>query len=167
MILAVDVFYYNNKAKAAGLIFKNWTDSKPVETKISYSDKTEEYVSGDFYKRELPPILNLLGTIDMSGIELVIIDGYVYISDNEELGLGGYLFEHLDRRIPVIGIAKTSFAKNKKKVREIYRGVSKNPLYISSIGIDVNNVASFVRSMHGEHRMPTLLRLLDQETRNI
>lgn len=56
---------------------------------------------------------------------------YVYLDDFNKYGLGGYLFESLDQRIPIIGVAKT----NKM---ELLRVINKNSLYIASVGIDLN-----------------------------
>ena len=167
MILAIDVYYYDIKAKVVGIFFENWTDIQPKEIENIYLSNIEEYESGNFYKRELPCIIALLEKIDLTKIEIIIVDSFVYLDDYKRLGLGGNLYEHLKGEIPIIGVAKNSFHLNKKNVIEIYRGHSKKPLYISSIGQDLDLSAEQVRNMHGDYRFPTLLRILDQETRNI
>ncbi len=167
MLLAIDVYYFDGKAKVVGILFEKWNDCIAKEIIITYLDKINEYEPGNFCKRELPCIIQLLKSIDLSKIEAVIIDGYVFIDDEGEKGLGAHLFEKMHGRIPVIGVAKTSFFDVKKSIREVFRGKSKNPLYISSIGIDISKTENFFYKMHGEYRIPTLLKLLDKETKKI
>ncbi len=38
--------------------------------------------------------------------------------------------------------------------------------YISSIGIDLNDSAKLVKNLKGDHRIPDLLKRVDQLTRN-
>jgi deoxyribonuclease V len=70
-----------------------------------------------------------------------------------------------EKRIPVIGVAKTSFFKNKDTVRELKRGISNSPLYISSIGMELDASVSFIKNMKGDYRMPDILTLLDKRTK--
>lgn len=165
MILAIDVYYFENKAKSVGLIFNDWNDDQAKETVFTYVENVEEYESGAFYKRELPCILQLLEKIDLTTIQIIIIDGYVYLNDDKKLGMGGYLYESLEHQIPIIGVAKHPFHNNKKNVREVYRGESKNPLYVSAVGIDIIEAAEQIQHMSGTFRVPKLLKLLDQETK--
>ena len=61
MILAIDVDYRdNNTAKAAGIVFENWTDEFPKATITTIISPIADYEPGQFYKRELPCILALL-----------------------------------------------------------------------------------------------------------
>ena len=166
MKLAIDAYYYDDKAKVVGILFTDWKDSEPVEIISEYLTDIADYESGSFYKRELPCIMELLRKIDLSKVEIIIVDSFVYLDDNQKLGLGGYLYQSLEERIPVIGVAKNSFHGNNKNVLEIFRGDSKKPLYISSIGIDLDESAILIHSMHGDYRFPTLLRLLDTRTKD-
>lgn len=166
MILAVDVFYgSDNTAKIVGILFNDWSDSEVSEIYVSYLENVEDYQAGFFYKRELPCILKILESINIK-IDVIVIDGYVFLDDEAKYGLGAYLFESLDKKIPVIGVAKTAFLNNNKYVIEVFRGKSKHPLYISSIGIDANLASEFIKKMHGDYRFPNLLKLLDQETKS-
>ena len=87
------------------------------------------YESGSFYKRELPCIVSLLEDLDVRDISLIVIDGFVYLDDDGRYGLGGHLYEHLERRVQVVGVAKSPFKDSCKLVREICRGRSKRPFY--------------------------------------
>lgn len=42
MILAIDVYYRTDDAKAVGVLF-NWADAKPAETIIEYIEGVGEY----------------------------------------------------------------------------------------------------------------------------
>jgi len=49
----------------------------------------------------------------------------------------------------------------------LYRGQSRNPLYVTAEGIELPRAREAVAGMHGEHRQPTLLKLADQVCRGI
>lgn len=164
MILAIDVYYKENEAKVVAVLF-NCDDETPQSIIIDTKTSIENYVSGEFYKRELPCIESILQKINLNGIETVIIDGHIYVDDDGTFGLGGYTWKSLDKKIPVIGVAKTSFFRNKNTVKEIFRGESKKPLYVSSIGIDLEIACNLVMDMKGNYRIPTILKELDRITK--
>ncbi len=166
MILALDVHYKETYAKSVGVLF-NWQDSSPAKIITAIIDDVSAYIPGQFYKRELPCLLPVINQVDKDIIEAIITDSYVYIDNNKNFGLGGYLWKVLDEKIAVIGVGKTAFHTNRQTVMEVFRGVSKNPLYVSAIGIDNNEAAQLVKNMHGEYRMPSLLKTLDQITKQI
>ena len=165
MIVAVDVYYIETKAKAVSIEFENWDDEVPGKINILELEGFAEYITGEFYKRELPCIIKVLEMSDLGQTEAIIVDGYVVLNNNGKPGLGGYLYEALNNQVPIIGVAKKSFFSNKKFVKEVLRGSSKNPLYISSIGLALEDAATFIRKMKGKYRIPTLLKILDQKTR--
>ncbi|MCD8043949.1 MAG: endonuclease V [Tannerellaceae bacterium] len=167
MILVTDVYYRETDAKTVGLLFQEWTDSSPAEVVLHYSTGYGEYEPGAFYKRELPCLLEMIATIDLSVIDMIIVDGYVYVDDNRMPGLGYYLYEALGKTVPVIGVAKKAFYHNKEITIPVCRGSSRSPLYITSVGIDTGQAASFVEKMHGNFRIPTLLKLVDQYSREL
>jgi deoxyribonuclease V len=168
MILATDTYYHpDGTAKAVGVLFHDWTDAEPARVIEVNIPAVEDYEPGAFYKRELPCILAVLAACELVELDLIVIDGYVILNDSGKPGLGVYLYEALQRRIPVIGVAKTSFFENTVHVAEVLRGDSTKPLFVTSIGVDLNEAARAVQSMHGEFRMPYLLKLLDGVTRAI
>lgn len=123
MILALDTYYQNDKAKTVCIRFHHWTDDQPADVLTEELDSVEEYQPGAFYRRELPCILSILKKTDVQDTEAIIIDGYVLLDDTGKHGLGGYLYEALNRKIPVIGVAKTNFANNTLHKKEVYRAV--------------------------------------------
>ena len=163
MKVAIDVYYDSSKAKAVGVIFDEWGAKEPHEIITALIDYVEDYESGNFYKRELPCILKLLETVDMDSINTIVIDGYVYLGDITKAGLGMHLYNSLAGKMPIIGVAKTYFHEN--SAVEVFRGTSKKPLYITSVGMETSEAAMYIRNMHGDFRMPKLLKLLDIETR--
>ena len=167
MILAFDVYYYENKAKSVAIQFEKWTDSLENAVFIEYMEPIAAYEPGAFYKRELPCMMKILEKIDLDTIEIIVIDGYVFLDDAGKWGLGAYLYEAIGQKIPVIGVAKTNFANNILNVRKVLRGESKNPLYISAIAIELEKAANWVQNMFGEFRIPKLLKDLDKITKEI
>lgn len=165
MILAFDTYYWDDKAKTVCLSFENWIDDKPVEVYTEIIEGIAAYEPGSFYKREMPCILSLLQLINLNDISLIIVDSFVLLDDDDKMGLGAHLFEALSSKTPIIGVAKTGFHNNKKNVRELLRGESKKPLFISAIGIDLELAYNHIKSMHGIYRMPTLLQILDTKTK--
>ncbi|UQZ34117.1 endonuclease V [Paenibacillus sp. PK3_47] len=165
MIIAIDVYYEEHRARAAGVIFERWEDARPLDIIINYTENPQEYEPGAFYKRELPCILELLKLTDIKGIHTIVVDGYVYLNDGQKPGLGHYVYTHFSENIPVIGVAKTPFHHNGSAVQKIYRGKSAKPLYITAAGMSLAAAAENVQKMHGEHRFPHLLKLLDRQTK--
>ncbi|MEM1136563.1 MAG: endonuclease V, partial [Bacteroidota bacterium] len=154
MIAAFDVDYKQGEAHSACIIFKDWEDDIPYKTYELTTTEIAAYEPGAFYKRELPCLVSLINLITEK-ITVYIVDGYVFLGDKK--GLGYYLHKFYEEKIPVIGVAKTRFYKNNQCI-EILRGESKNPLFISSIGVDLNKAAESVKKMHGAFRIPTLLK---------
>ena len=160
MILAFDTYYFDNKAKTACVAFSNWEEATPIHVFEETLKDIAPYVPGEFYKRELPCILSLLNQIDVP-ISTIIIDGFVFLDDNNKLGLGGHLYNAIKNTIPIIGVAKTNFATIEKNKAAILRGKSTKPLFITSIGIDKEMAAEHIGSMHGDFRLPSILKLVD------
>lgn len=165
MFLAFDTYYYKNKAKTVCLEFDDWSQEKDYKVHSEIREDISDYVSGEFYKRELPCVLSLLNKINLEHVESIVIDGFVYLDDAGKLGLGGYLYEALDGKIPIIGVAKTNFATIEKHKRILMRGESVRPLYVTAIGMDLDEAATAVASMNGHYRIPTLLKQLDAFTK--
>jgi len=167
MILAFDTYYFDGKAKTVCLEFTEWNQSENFKVHTEIIDNVEEYIPGEFYKRELPCILSLLNKIDLTNLEVIIVDGFVYLDDEKKYGLGGHLYEKLNKKTPIIGVAKTNFASIEKDKKSLIRGESAKPLYVTAIGIELEEAFKKVESMAGEFRMPTLLREMDRLTKEI
>lgn len=163
MILAIDVYYIGDTAKAVGVLF-DWKDQTPQQVLTAHLNGIEGYVPGEFYKRELPCLLEIIEQVDISTLAAILVDGHVYISEME-YGLGGKLYEILNQKIPIIGVAKNSFHANRTTVKEVYRGESSKPLYVSAIGIDLDEVTESIKAMKGAFRMPDILKKLDNYTK--
>ncbi|QOG03650.1 endonuclease V [Flavobacterium sp. MDT1-60] len=167
MILAFDTYYFDGKAKTVCLEFTEWNQSENFKVHTEIIDNVAEYIPGEFYKRELPCILSLLNQIDLKKVEAIVVDGFVYLDDEKKYGLGGHLYEKLNQEIPIIGVAKTNFASIEKDKRSLFRGDSQKPLYVTAIGIDLDDAFQKVENMAGEFRMPTLLKEMDRLTKEI
>lgn len=167
MILAFDTYYYSNKAKTVCLAFEHWDAEQPQEVYTGFMEQVADYTPGEFYKRELPCILDLFSKLPYQDTEAIIVDGFVFLDDEEKPGLGAHLYHALDQKIPVIGVAKTNFASLEHNKIAVLRGESIKPLYITAIGMDAQQAAEQVKQMAGEYRFPTLLKQLDQLTKEI
>ena len=168
MIYCFDTFYFEDKAQTTCLGINDWSDDEASFELTERIGDIQPYESGSFYKRELPCLKSILGKIKLNqNDDILVIDGFVRLDDNKKLGLGGYLFEYLEAKIPVIGVAKNNFATIDALKREITRGESAKPLFITAMGIDLDLASDCITSMHGEYRIPTILKLVDSYCRRI
>lgn len=161
-IACFDVYYYESYAKACCIVFVSSSEEEIICEHCRTVEPINDYVSGEFYKRELPCILSVYNFIKMD-IDIIIIDGFVML-DKGKKGLGAYLYDSLNRRTPVIGVAKTLFSEC-ESYSEVYRGISKKPLYVSSIGIDLKFSSNLIKNLKGKNRTPDVLKRVDQLTR--
>lgn len=120
-------------------------------------------------------------------------EDYVKIKEWAGLGrhVGQYTLTHkvknkyiigksFDKVIPVIGVAKSNFGIcDKQEITGwVYRGKSKNPLYVqtcwglgprwdflSEDDFTLEYAIEFVKNMHGENRIPTMLKEVDRLSR--
>jgi deoxyribonuclease V len=164
MIIAFDVQYLNDTAITAAVCFDDWVDSASTRDFVEITHKIAPYESGKFYKRELPGLLSLLEKYQLQP-SVIVIDGYVWLDENK-IGLGGHLFNELGRKVPVIGVAKSKFADH-PKVKAVLRGTSRTPLYVTAVGIDLDEAVQNIEKMNGRFRLPTLLKRADQLCRGI
>ena len=159
MNYALDVQYNGNSDGLVACIgFENWNDDKPSYAKTHFIEKIEPYETGSFYKRELPCLLEALK--DLDDIECVVVDGYVWLGEVGNNGLGMHLYHALGQSVPIIGVAKTPFTGTPKEC-EILRGESIKPLFVTSIGMELEEAKSAIFSMYGKYRIPTLLKEVD------
>ncbi len=154
--------YGERCVNAAAVCFDEWTDAAPRREVVA---RTEEpaaaYEPGQFWRRELPYLLDTIARIDP--VETVVIDGYVWLAAGQP-GLGAHLYEAIHSQVAVVGVAKTRY-RGAAPVVEVLRGSSKNPLYITAVGMDVDVAALCVRNMHGAFRVPSLLARVDALSR--
>lgn len=161
MIVALDVDYRDTRAVAAGVVAHGWADEKPTRVIIEHVSPIEDYEPGEFYRRELPCLLRVLGQLQPVP-EVIVVDGYAWLGTKP--GLGARLHEALGSKIPVVGVAKTHFHGADGAI-EVRRGESARPLYVTAAGMEAKVAADLVRGMHGPFRIPTLLKEVDARCR--
>ncbi len=163
-IAITDVDYRNDHALAACLVASAFDVELPSTRHTVRVSPVAAYEPGAFYKRELPC---LTAVLDAAGgrFDTVVVDGYVWLGDEGQKGLGAHLYDALDRSVAVIGVAKTSFGGSPFAQR-VLRGVSKAPLFVTAAGVDARHAATLVATMHGAHRVPTLLKAVDRLARS-
>lgn len=161
IVACFDVYYYENYARACCIVF-NRQDEMIISEYSERIEGVKEYVSGQFFKRELPCILKVLEKVK-EDVGIIIIDSFIWV-EGDENGLGAYLYEAINGRIPVIGVAK-SYLKGSTAYLEVYRGESIKPLFVSAIGIDLNYSVEFIKGLSGEFRVPDMLKRVNQLSR--
>jgi deoxyribonuclease V len=160
MLGCVDVDYRDDHAIAACVLFRDWLDAEPVAEWTQPVVGIPRYEPGQFYRRELPCLLAVLAR-RLDEIQTIVVDGYVWLRDENSPGMGAHLYESLGRRIPIIGVAKTCF-QSAGVAKAVVRGGSKRPLFVTASGLDLVAASACIRSMHGNYRIPTLLKRVDQ-----
>ena len=175
MIVAFDTYYYNGFSYTVGGVFESWADSNVSYYVTSKRDCIDaEYKSGELYKRELPCIMQCLSLIDIKNIDTIVIDGYVWLSeDGKELtkGLGAKLSDSIkmlyDVDIDIVGIAKNPFHVKIPNCFEINHGLnSSKPLFVTCSNPEhAKDYSVLVSRMHGDYRIPTILKGVDSKTR--
>jgi deoxyribonuclease V len=165
MILALDVGYLPDRTLAAAVGFADWTDARPAMTKVITIDQVQPYTPGSFYLRELPCLVQLIDQVEPRPA-VFIVDGYVTLDADGRPGLGHHLFTRYGGAIPVIGVAKKEFSGQTAAIA-ITRGGSRQPLHITAAGVDPGRAAGWIAAMHGPHRIPTLLKRVDQLSRGL
>lgn len=166
MVLAIDTYYLPEEAHTVGVIFElGCSYPHDIIKSILPSDKYSSYIPGEFYKRELPPILDLLRKISLNGIEYIIIDGYILLKDNDgniKDGLGMHLSKALNgKHPPIIGVAKSNYCRTKE-----ISYCKLSHLFIQGYPISNNIAGNIIKSMSwGVGNLPTILQTLDKETK--
>lgn len=165
MIGFVDVGYDEiaGRARAGLVIARGWAEAVPVREVVVVVERLAPYQPGEFYRRELPPLLAVLGSLPELP-EVVVVDGFVWLDGEGKAGLGAHLHRALQGKVAVVGVAKTWF-QGAGAIREVHRGNSKRPLFVSAVGFDLDQAANQVRTMAGSHRVPSLIRRADQLSR--
>jgi deoxyribonuclease V len=164
MILATDVHYHDVGATAAGVLFNDWCDVAAQQTLTVEIEAVKPYVSGQFYQRELPCLLALVEQIDKP-LTCIVVDGFVYLNEQKRAGLGQYLYEALEGKVAVVGVAKSAFRESPADT-QVWRGKSQKPLYVTSVGIEQEEAKRCVTRMAGDFRLPTLLKQVDSLCRH-
>lgn len=155
MFCCVDVDYQPTGVTAAAVGFASWADAlATIEVVVRSFDAPQPYEPGAFAKRELPFLTTVLAR--MPALEAILVDAYVWLAP-ERPGMGKVLHDACG--VPVIGVAKTRF--DGAVAIEAVRGDSARPLYVTAVGFDAAAAAEHVRAMHGEFRIPTLIKRAD------
>ncbi len=164
MIACVDTHYIDKCSRTGLVLFEKWSDSFAVHELID--ERRQEaaiYVPGRFYQRELPCILSAIKSFTCV-VDTLVIDGYVWLNRSGRKGLGALLYEACDKSIRVIGVAKNRFSGSSGI--EVFRGASRKPLIVTAAGVDDAEAARLIQTMHGQHRIPTLIKRADYISRH-
>jgi deoxyribonuclease V len=164
LIAFLDVDYRDSGAVAAAVLAHDWADRAPATEIVAHIPDVAEYVPGEFFRRELPCLLNVLDRCPVPP-DVVVVDGYVWLGPDRP-GLGARLHQALGGSIPVVGVGKTCFLSAQAVAVPTLRGTSKQPLWVTAVGMGPSAAAEAVRTMHGPYRLPTLLGRVDRLARS-
>jgi deoxyribonuclease V len=162
-IVVTDVSYTETHAMAACVEIAAWGDAIPLAEHCIRITPVEAYVPGQFYRRELPCLIGVLGCVT-NALDVIVIDGYVWLDSHGKPGLGAHLYDSFAQRIPVIGVAKTRFAG--ATATPLVRGESHSPLYVTAAGIAQDRAVECIAAMHGKYRIPTIVKRVDRLSRD-
>jgi deoxyribonuclease V len=155
MLCCLDVDYQPTGVTAACVGFAAWGDPvATIEVVVRSFDAPEPYEPGAFAKRELPYLQAVLAR--MPALDVILVDAYVWLEPDRP-GMGKVL--HDATGVPVIGVAKTKFEGT--AALEVVRGDSARPLYVTAVGYDEQLAAAHIKAMHGEFRLPTMIKRAD------
>lgn len=158
---AVDVHYLlSGGARAAAVLAADATFGQVLAERTALVSEVPPYQPGEFYRRELPPLREVL--LGLDSLALLVVDGYVDLDPSGRPGLGAYAREAFG--VTVIGIAKTVFQGATHAV-PVLRGSSARPVLVTAGGMPRDDAADLVRRMAGSFRMPDALRRADQLAR--
>ncbi|MGD9636990.1 MAG: endonuclease V [Pirellulales bacterium] len=165
MIGCVDTHYFYGGSRTALLLFREWEDAAANSSLVDERcEESAPYIPGQFYLRELPCIVSVIEKCQ-ANLAAIVIDGYCEFGEGRD-GLGKMLYRQLQASIPVIGVAKNPF-RSAGNATKLYRRNSTRPLYITANGISIGSAAGCIDRMHGNYRMPTLLKQVDQLARGL
>jgi len=165
MVVIIDADYNEEtrKGHVAGIVAKNILSEQEEYVITAFVTEIEDYIPGQFYRRELQSVDSIISQIEKGDIEMIVVDGYAD-SGTEEHALGTYVYEKYN--IPVIGIGKNKYDRCVLENLEVYRGKSKKPLYVTSKGMDNEQAKTLVKKMAGKFRIPYLVKYADNRARN-
>jgi deoxyribonuclease V len=189
MICCVDVDYQATGVTTACVGFGAWTDEvATIELVVRSAGAAPPYEPGAFYRRELPYVLGALER--MPALDVIVVDAYVWLAPDEP-GLGWHLHDARGIAVigvaktryagaaaasrhraagPLSGIGAAAASRHRAagplsgigaESIEVVRGDSARPLFVTAVGIDAGVAADHIRAMHGEFRIPTLIRCAD------
>ncbi len=163
MIACLDAHYFPGGAHAAAVVLAEWNAETAASQYIEPCTEVGEYAPGSFYLRELPALLAVIGKIQ-EPIDTYVIDGYCHLAADLTPGLGARLWTALEGKAAIVGVAKSRFHGATHAV-ELLRPGSRQPLFITAIGMTAEEAAQRIRSMFGPFRIPTLLKEADRLSR--
>ena len=154
----IDASYLHDLAVAGAVVTDSEDPRKNLKNYTSALKNPCSYEPGSFYKRELPCILKVLEKIE-ENVSIIFVDAYVWLPDGRP-GLGARLYETLKQEKTVIGIAKNRFLTpdGAGLVKDIYRGKSKRPLFVSAAGVGLDDAAKIVLRLPGPFRIPSAMK---------
>ncbi len=151
-IAILDVRYdLTGNATAACVVLRSFDSSESLEERTA-----RVRVGASHDERELRPLRAVLEKV-RSELQVVVIDGYVWLDGTTRPGPGARLYQALGESVAVLGIAKTRCAGGEPEALEVRRGRASSPLFVTAVGFPPPVIGKLVKAMHGRGRVPWAL----------
>lgn len=161
--VAVDVSYTSDVAHVGLVLSRNGLFTDELELRCVEAQVTSDYVSGDFAKRELGPLLAALAGLPQLP-RVVFVGAFVTLDPAGRPGLGARV--HAAGYPAVVGVAKSPFRTAVHAIAATRGRSATRPLWVTSVGVGPRDAAAFVTEMPGPYRLPDALRLADRLARS-
>ena len=167
MIVAFDTFRYSSFAYTVGGVFESW-----ISEKVKYYVTSKRPIKQG--EGEINYILDCLKMLNQDYISNIIVDGYVWTSNDGQTlnkGFGKLLQESLEHmwilNPTVIGVATEKYPRNIPYSVEVQRGIEKKgSLWVtSSEYLLTESDARLVSRMHGDDVVPTIIQDVKRKTK--
>ena len=164
MLAILDAAYSETASAVVCVTAASWDATRSLDEISLTAGPPAAYEPGQFFKRELPLLVDVLARLP-DRPATIVIDGYVWLGMDGRKGLGAHLYDALGEACAVVGIAKTRFADAEQWSAQVVRGAGTSPLYVTAAGIALDDAAAGVKRMSGGHRIPALVGLADRLAR--
>lgn len=175
MIIALDSYYQGDICNTSLVLFSKKED-KYIYTDTIYTTVTSPYIPGMFYLRELPGIKLILSKFKFENpewwdsVDTIIVDSFYKLKKDDKIwdGLGSHLFNWLvefNNQKHIVSVAKNPFGECEEISELVYRGGSQKPLFVQSSGDASYDADMIENELHGNYRIPTMLKIVDQLSR--
>jgi len=109
-VLAIlDAAYSETASAVACVTAASWDATRSLNETSLTAGPPAAYEPGQFFKRELPLLVDVLARLP-DRPATIVIDGYVWLGMDGRKGLGAHLYDALGEACAVVGIAKTRLA---------------------------------------------------------
>lgn len=166
MIIAFETYFYNGNSYTVGGVFETWAD----DTIKYFVTSKQEYKDGeDAFSYDISCIMQCLSLVNIDNIDTIIINGFVWLSQDGKTtteGLGAKLNDAIIEKYGepknIVGISTKKHFVKIPNCYEVFRDEdNEHPLYVTCSNPDyAEHYSVLVTRMWGKYKMPTIFRLI-------